>query len=109
MYIWDSYDEQDLIPFNMIAQAFATLNATKYRLRIEGVPLTFSWDWRDQSMFAGDWLADFADPDNLCESLQASWGNFMIGSPYPEDQTFVDAEIQAALVEADPNLRARYL
>jgi peptide/nickel transport system substrate-binding protein len=107
MYLQDFYNDQDLIPYKMIAQAFATLNPAKYKLTLIGLPLFDSWNYKDSSMNSCWWPADSTDPDNLCEPFQASWGYIMSGQgpPFPEDQALVDAEILAALVETDPNVR----
>jgi hypothetical protein len=107
-------NDQRLIACNLIAQAFLSLNS-KYKCNVVGL----DWPWLPldpgepgrQSMYDVGWLADFADPHNFCEPYQASWGAFCYGqflpedNAQPEDQAFVDQEINAALVE--PNSAKR--
>ncbi len=96
------------VPLQLIADAFHNLN-TKYKCNVVGYePFIclgcFDGSDSDRNLnYDVGWLADFVDPDNFCESYQASWGAFMVsqGPPFPEDQAFVDQEIQAALVEQD--------
>jgi len=105
---------QRLIAANLIAQAFLTLGS-KYKVNVVGLDWPVFLDAQNSGylpMYGVGWLADFADPDNFCEPYQASWGAFMVsqGPPFPEDQAFVDTEIQAAMIEQDPAKRgAMYL
>jgi len=103
--VYNIGNDQRLIAFNLIAQAFLSLGS-KYHVNVMGVDWSVFLDAENNgylSMYDVDWLADFVDPDNFCEPYQASWGNFMVsqGPPYPEDQDFVDNEIRSAMVESD--------
>jgi peptide/nickel transport system substrate-binding protein len=98
---------------NMIAQAFQSLNP-KYKCNVVGLDWPVFLDAMNKRylpMFDVGWLADFADPDNFCETYQASWGSFLSGqidpdnNAMPEDQAFVDQEINAALVEPNSTKR----
>jgi peptide/nickel transport system substrate-binding protein len=101
-------DQRDLV-YSLIAQAFQSLG-TKYKVKVVGLDWPVFLDAMNRrylSMFNIGWLADFADPDNFCETYQASWGSFCSGqldpdnNAMPDDQAFVDQEIRAALVETD--------
>jgi peptide/nickel transport system substrate-binding protein len=102
IHYWNGSDQRK-IAANMIADAFHSLDP-KYRCNVVGQDYWLPVDWEQYyPLTAYGWLADFADPNNLCEAYQASWGNFIItlGPPFPPDQAFVDQEIRAALVEPD--------
>jgi len=98
-------NDQRLIACNLIAQAFLSLSP-KYKCNVIALDWPAFLDAENKGylpMYDVGWLADFADPDNFCEPYQASWGAFMVGQgpPFPEDQDFVDQEIQAAMIEPD--------
>ena len=102
-------NDQRLIACNLIAQAFQSLGS-KYKCNVIGLDWPVFLEAENNGwlpMYDVGWLADFADPDNFCEPYQASWGAFCYGqfapadNAQPEDQAFVDAEINAAMVEPD--------
>jgi len=106
-------NDQRLIACNLIAQAFLSLGS-KYKCNVIGLDWPAFLEAENLGylpMYDVGWLADFADPDNFCEPYQATWGAFCSGqfdpavNAQPEDQAFVDAEINAAMVEADFNAR----
>jgi len=105
-------DQRSLV-YVRIAQAFQSLGA-KYKCNVVGLDWPAFLEAENNGwlpMYDVGWLADFADPDNFCEPYQASWGAFCnvqfnkTCNAMPEDQTFVDEEIRAALVEPDPAKR----
>jgi len=106
-------NDQRLIACNLIAQAFQSLGS-KYKCNVVGLDWPVFLEAENNGwlpMYDVGWLADFADPDNFCEPYQASWGAFCYGqfapatNAQPEDQAFVDAEINAAMIE--PNFATR--
>jgi peptide/nickel transport system substrate-binding protein len=114
--VYDIGDVQMKTACDLIAQAFLSLGS-KYKCNVVGRDWPF-WSYVfdpgepiEKPMYDVGWLADFADPANLCEPYQASWGAFMSGqrdtaaNAMPADQAFVDQEISAALVEPDSTKR----
>jgi len=111
-------NDQRMISMNLIASAFATLGS-KYKVNVVGL----DWPVYLDAMYAGGlaiydvgWLADFADPDNFCRPYQYSTGAFVVyqgalnttaggDRTLPSDQEFIDAEIDAAIVETNATLR----
>jgi len=102
-------NDQRLIACQLIQSAFLALGS-KYKVNI----VALDWPVFLAAEQAGElpaydvgWLADFADPDNFARPYQHSAGDFasVQGPPYPADQTFVDNEIDAAIVEQNNTLR----
>jgi len=98
-------NDQRMIAEQLIANAFQTLNS-KYKVNV--IPL----DWpvysdysfsRQMPSYCWDWLADFADPHDLAQPYMQSTGYFLIlqGPPFPADQSIIDAEIVAGLIETN--------
>jgi hypothetical protein len=108
-------NDQRLIACNLIAQAFLSLSP-KYKCNVIGLDWPAFLEAENLGylpMYDVGWLADFADPDNFCEPYQATWGAFCSGQFVPADnaqptnQTNIDAEISAAMIEPDYNVRKR--
>jgi len=113
--VYNVGNDQRLIACNLIAAAFTALGAAhggtnKFRVTVlaQDWPVFLSAEQNGQlPMYDVGWLADFADPDNFARPYQHSQGDFVVsqGPPFPPDQTLVDTEIDAAIIE--PNVATR--
>ena len=102
-------NDQRMIAEQFIATAFQTLNS-KYKVNVIG--LSYSMLLNDMNSFQTPgfclgWLADFADSHDFAQPYMQSTGAWLYyqAPPFPADQTTIDAEINAALVETNVTQR----